>query len=265
MEAVRRVPVRRVGSAGPPEDEVAVEEPLEIRLSGQPLAAVMRTPGHDAELAAGFLLTEGILPDAAALGAIAHCRDAEQRELANVVNAMPAEGAVIAKPRERRFDATAACGLCGKDRIEDLRVRTAPLVDGFRVAPDLVRQLAPRLAAGQLWFARTGGLHAAGLFDERGALVALREDVGRHNAVDKVIGHAVIRELLPLDRHLLVVSSRVGFEIAQKAAVARIPVLVGVSAPSSLAIELANELGLTLIAFLRGDRFNVYAHPQRVS
>ena len=264
MDAVRRVSVVRVGAAGAPEDDVAVEEPLEIRLSGDPLAVVMRTPGHDPELAAGFLLTEGILPSQDALGAIAHCRAPDAGLLENVVNAIPSEGVQIARPRERRFDATAACGLCGKDRIEDIRVRAAPVPDGFTVTPARLAEFVPQLAANQPLFARTGGLHGAALFDAAGRLVVAREDIGRHNAVDKIVGYAALRELLPLSRHVLVVSGRVGFEIAQKAAVAGIPVLAGVSAPSSLAVELAIELRVTLIAFLRGDRFNVYAHAQRI-
>jgi FdhD protein len=264
MDAIRRVTVQREGAAGGPEDEVAVEEPLEIRLAGQPLAVLMRTPGHDIELAAGFLLTEGILPMAAALGSIAQCRDPEEKPLANVVNVIPAGGATIAPVRERRFDATAACGICGKDRIEDIRVRAAPIRDPLRVARGVVRSLAGALAGAQVAFQRTGGVHAAALFDPAGRLLRLREDVGRHNAVDKVVGRSVIDDEVPLAGRVLVVSGRVGFEIAQKAVVAGIPVLAGVSAPSSLAIDLAREMGLTLIGFLREGRFTVYAGAERI-
>ena len=265
MESIRRVSVHREGAPGGPEDEVAVEEPLEIRLAGEPVAVVMRTPGHDVELAAGFLLTEGILPDAAALGAIAYCRDAHDQPLANVVNAIPAEGAQVTRPRARRFDATSACGLCGKDRIEDIRVRCAPVAGNLRVPRALIPRLPPLLAEAQEVFQRTGGVHGAALFDATGRLLATREDIGRHNAVDKLIGRAVMAEELPLSNRILFVSGRIGFEIAQKAAVAGIPILAGVSAPSSLAVDLARELGVTLIAFVRPPRYNVYTHAGRLS
>ena len=259
------------------DDLLAVEEPMEIRLhpAAAPfvrVAVTMRTPGHDFELAAGFLFTEGILADPAHVERISYCidptLDAAQRY--NVVSVFLREHATFDEGRlTRRFYTTSSCGVCGKASIEAVQVQLpeglpAGLVDDLRVDSTAIAAMGDRLREVQRWFGRTGGLHAAGLFDLRGDLVAAREDVGRHNAVDKVIGGAFLEGRLPLRQHVLMVSGRASFEIVQKAAMAGIPMVVAVSAPSSLACEAADALGITLVGFARGQRFNVYTHPQRV-
>jgi FdhD protein len=232
-------------------DEVAVEEPLEIRVDGAPLAVTMRTPGQDEELAAGFLHGEGLV----AGGVRFHpCLDA---------NAVDVAGPLARDPGERRFYTTSSCGVCGKGALEEVAVHSAPLPAGPRVARELLAMLPDRLE--QPEFARTGGLHATGLFDAAGSLLAVREDVGRHNAMDKVVGRALLDGRLPLHDRLLCVSGRLSFELVQKAAVAGVPVLVGVGAPTSLAVALAADRGLTLAGFARGGRVNVYAGADRVS
>ncbi len=241
-------------------ERVVVEEPLEIRLDDEPLAVTMRTPGHDAELAVGFLVTEGVVPDAAAIATATHCDENE-----NVVEVRTAPGAVVELPEPRRFYSTSSCGVCGKASIDAVRVNAPHLGgDATRVPAALLSSLPERLRAAQPLFDATGALHAAGLFDPEGRLVCVREDVGRHNAVDKLVGWAVIHQH-PLSGHVLVVSGRAGFEIVQKAAVARIPIVAAISGPSSLAIDLARECGLTLVAFLRGDAMNVCSAPERVA
>jgi len=233
-------------------DEVAVEEPLEIRVDGRPLAVTMRTPGHDEELALGFLHGEGLIggPHPVALGA----------ELE--ANTVDVEGPLLADPGERSFYATSSCGVCGKGAIDEVAVASAPLGPGPAVARGLLASLPDRLA--QPAFELTGGLHATGLFDPAGDPLCVREDVGRHNAMDKVIGWALGAERVPLSEALLCVSGRLSFELGQKAAVAGCPVLVGVGAPSSLAIDLAAERGMTLCGFAREGRLNVYAGADRV-
>jgi FdhD protein len=234
------------------EDAVAVEEPLEIRVDGQPLAVTMRTPGEDDELALGFLYGEGLI-DAP--------RGAEPPEdLAG--NTVDVEGPLLREPGARRFYATSSCGVCGKGAIEEVTVHCAALPEGPVLPRDLLADLPERLS--QPAFERTGGLHATGLFDADGTLLLVREDIGRHNAMDKVVGRALLDGLLPLHGHVLCVSGRLCFELVQKAAVAGAPVLVGVGAPSSLAIRLAAERGMTLCGFARGGRINVYTGVQRV-
>ncbi|MBW2413752.1 MAG: formate dehydrogenase accessory sulfurtransferase FdhD [Deltaproteobacteria bacterium] len=241
-------------------EHVVVEEPLEIRLDGEPLAVTMRTPGHDAELAVGFLVTEGIVPSPAAIATAAHCDENE-----NVVEVRTAEGAAVEPPEPRRFYSTSSCGVCGKATIDAVRVNAPHLGgDATRITPSLLSALPARLREVQELFDATGALHAAGLFDADGRLVCAREDVGRHNAVDKLVGWAAIHER-SLAGHVLVVSGRAGFEIVQKAAVARIPIVAAISGPSSLAIDLARECGLTLVAFLRGGTMNVCSAPERVT
>jgi FdhD protein len=247
------------GAVRPVEDQLAAEEPLEIRVNGAPLTVTMRTPGNDLELAAGFLLTEGIV---------------EKREEITGLRAVTPNGtsksnAVEAELRDvqfgvqnlqRNFFAASSCGICGKATIEAIRNRNLyPPNRDFRIAPEVLCQLPERLRAEQAVFERTGGLHAAALFDAKGELLALREDIGRHNAVDKLIGWALLEERVPLRDTVLMVSGRGGFEIIQKALAGGIPVVASVSAPSSLAVRLAREMGLTLIGFLRGKRFVVYA------
>jgi FdhD protein len=235
------------------EDRVAVEEPLEIRVRGRALAVTMRTPGHDEELAAGFLHGEGLLagPVLAA---------GPTPDFANNVVEVDAE--LRPQARERRFYTTSSCGVCGKGALEEVAVHSEPLPPGPEVPRDLLAGLPDRLR--QPGFEVTGGLHATGLFDAAGTLLCVREDVGRHNAMDKVVGRALLDGALPLTDRILCVSGRLSFELVQKAAVAGCPILVGVGAPSSLAVELAADRGMTLAGFARGGRVNVYAGAARV-
>jgi len=275
VTTVRR-PVLRVtpgGVQGPAStrrpDTLAVEEPLEIRLGDDPFTVTMRTPGHDVELALGFLVGEGLVhgPDDV-LGA-RHCPDAARgpdgEPTHNIVEVVLA-AATAPPPRAVPRRVTSACGVCGTDSIDAVRARAAVDVhgDGVTVDPAVLAALPDRLREAQRVFDRTGGLHAAGLFTPDGDLLAVREDVGRHNAVDKVVGWAFQQRMLPLRGHVLQVSGRASFELVQKAAAAGCPVLAAVSAPSSLAVDLAVDAGLTLVGFSRGASFNVYAHPHRV-
>jgi FdhD protein len=247
--------------ADPRADLLAVEEPLEIRLNGSPLTVTMRTPGDDLDLAAGFLAAEGVV---AAPGDIAGIRMCDEN-VTDVTLAGPVPPA--AAGLRRSFLTTSACGVCGKDSIGAIRVRARYDVaaDPVRVCPAVLASLPVRLRQAQRVFASTGGLHAAGLFTADGTLLALREDVGRHNAVDKLLGRALRDGHLPLAGRILLVSGRTSFELAQKALVAGIPVLAAVSAPSSLAVELAEESGMTLAGFLRGTTMNVYTGAHRLS
>ena len=251
-------------------DTVAVEEPLEIRLAGVSVAVTMRTPGDDFDLAAGFLFTEGIVRDWADVASIAQCPADDGSSTGNVVNVNPADPSLVRPERwQRNFFATSSCGVCGKASIAALRQEAGPVVWSGQIHPRTVYSLDRQLRGAQAAFARTGGLHAAGLFDAAGTLLAIREDVGRHNAVDKVIGHAVRAGQVPLSDRILLVSSRGSFEIVQKAWLAGIPVVATVSAPSSLAVDLARSSGITLLGFLRSDRagndrFNVYAGAERI-
>jgi FdhD protein len=234
-------------------DAVAVEEPLEIRVDGQPLAVTMRTPGHDEELALGFLYGEGLIDGPRQAGLTDDLA-------ANTVNVA---GPLTRDPTQRRFYTTSSCGVCGKGALEEVAVHSAPLPNGPVVHRSLLASLPDRLE--QPTFSRTGGLHATGLFDPHGTLLLTREDVGRHNAMDKVIGRALLDGLVPLGERILCVSGRLSFELVQKAAVAGAPILVGVGAPSSLAISLADDRGLTLLGFARNNRANLYTHPHRVT
>ena len=248
-------------------DDVVAEEPLEIRLDGTPVSVTMRTPGDDFELAAGFLFTEGIIGTGADLTRVDYVRDAAQRRQCNVVDLRLRKGRTFdAKRLQRHFFASSSCGVCGKASIEAVRVRGIRQPKGdWRVDPGLLISLPAALRPAQLLFDRTGGLHAAALFDSQGALLVVREDVGRHNAVDKVVGRAVLTGGVPLSDHILFVSGRGGFEIVQKALVAGVPVVASVSAPSSLAVALAREYNLTLVGFVRGERFVVYAGEHRIA
>lgn len=256
------------GIARPRPDNLVTEEPMEIRLHGPgqeplPLAVTMRTPGNDFELAAGFLRTEGILESVEELDSIAYCLGGEGEQLYNVVTVKlraPVPDAVHA----RRFLANASCGICGKAALDEIEVRCDPVASGPVVAASVLRALPERLAQRQKVFEETGGLHAAARFGPEGDLVAVREDVGRHNALDKLIGHALLERTLPLTDELLLVSGRLSFELVQKAAIAGIPMLCAVSAPSSLAVAAADRFGQTVVGFLRDRRFNVYTHPERV-
>ena len=233
-------------------DEVAVEEPLEIRVDGQPLAVTMRTPGHDEELALGFLYGEGLIDGPREAGLT--------EDLA--ANTVEVSGPLLRDPAARRFYTTSSCGVCGKGALEEVSVHAPRLADGPSVERALLAALPDHLR--QPTFERTGGLHATGLFTVDGELLLVREDVGRHNAMDKVIGRALLDGRLPLSESILCVSGRLAFELVQKAAVAGAPILVGVGAPTSLAIELAADRNMTLAGFARGDRVNVYSGVQRV-
>jgi FdhD protein len=256
-------------------DILAVEEPLEIRLYPREnapyvqVAVTMRTPGHDFELAAGFLHTEGILRHPDDVRAISYCTDPglDGEQQYNIVNLfVRAEAPVDLASLQRNFYTTSSCGVCGKASIEAIHVRgICPIADdGFAVGADIFGLLGDRLRGSQRIFEKTGGLHAAGLFDDRGQLQVLREDVGRHNAVDKLIGEAFLGRRMPLRRHLMMVSGRASFEIVQKAAAAGIPIVVAVSAPSSLACDVAEAFGITLVGFARGSRFSIYTKPARI-
>ena len=261
----------RVGEGGwareVQEDLVAIEEPLEIRVEGRGLAVVMRTPGHDRELVAGFLLTEGIIRSAEDLFDLTPCTDGEEGEnRGNVMQVLLRDPDALQLDRlTRHVFSASSCGICGKATIDSVFLSFPPIVGGPIVSPDFLRQLPPRLRQAQASFDRTGGLHASALFTVAGDLEWIREDAGRHNALDKVIGHAVLQGRLPLSDRVLLVSGRVSFELMQKALAARIAVVAGISAPSSLAVELAQKSGQTLIGFLREGGFNVYAGEDRVS
>ncbi|CAN5678866.1 formate dehydrogenase accessory sulfurtransferase FdhD [soil metagenome] len=267
-----RVRVVREGDERARSDYLATEEPLEIRLvaGGQThkLAITMRTPGADFELAAGFLCGEGVIGGRDDISRITYCTDpdidSEQRF--NIVNVeLGSRAAPDLRSLERHFYTTSACGVCGKASLEALQIRDCPVVSGGpEVAPRVIYLLPDRLRAAQGVFESTGGLHAAGLFSSVGELLCLREDVGRHNAVDKLVGWALLEERLPLSDNILMVSGRSSFEIMQKSLVAGVPIVCSVSAPSSLAVALSREFNMTLIGFLRAQRFNVYADSERI-
>ena len=253
------------------DDELVIEEPLEIRVGQQSLIVVMRTPGHDFELASGFLYTENLIQSVDDIEIIAYCEDVKTEdalltEFQNIVNVHLANEVDFEEHSgwQRNFHANASCGLCGKMTIESVKHQVEPLESNISVEQSVFYSLNDRLRKAQSVFEKTGGLHAAGLFNEEGELLIVREDIGRHNAVDKVIGQALLSDLLPLDRYILMVSGRASFEIVQKALFARIPFVVAVSAASTLAVELAEEGNLTLIGFMRGERMAVYSHPHRV-
>ncbi len=247
------------------EDHLAVEEPLEIRIHDEPVAITMRTPGDDFALAAGFLFSEGFLKGPKDIGSLRYCDNTQHPELKNVVNLTLASGHKPDLARLRRnFYATSSCGICGKASLEQIKTLAKPIDAKLKVKLDVVHSMGHSLRKAQTLFEKTGGLHAAGVFDEHGVLYVLHEDVGRHNAVDKAVGHMLIQDRVPLDHHLLMVSGRASFEIIQKAVMARVPIVCAVSAPSSLAVETAREFGVTLVGFLREDDFNVYTHAERI-
>jgi len=276
--ATDRRPVRRIELAGEPvtrdrPDTLAAEDPLEIRVGPagadrRPLAVTMRTPGDDLDLALGFLLTEGVIRDSGDVRTAQLCAGAETPNEYNVVDVVLADGVPAPETDPaRHFYTTSSCGVCGKASIDAVRVRSRVDIaaDGLTVAAATLAALPDRLREAQRLFDRTGGLHAAGLFDPSGRAVCVREDIGRHNAVDKVVGWAVRGDRLPLAGHVLVVSGRASFELVQKASLAGVPVLAAVSAPSTLAVDLAVESGITLAGFVRGSTMNVYSHPHRVT
>jgi len=248
-----RLPSSRPGSTEPEHDLIAVEEPLEIRIGGRPVAVTMRTPGHDEELALGFCLSEGLRPAGASLS---------DDLAANTVD-VDAPGFDPSR-LQRSFYTSSSCGVCGKGALEAVAVDASRVESPLKGRAALIATLPGRLRDAQAAFAATGGVHASGLFDQNGELLCLREDVGRHNALDKVLGWAFAAGRLPLADTLLCVSGRISFELVQKAAVAGCPVVVAVGAPSSLAVELARDRGITLCGFVRGDRLNVYTEPWRI-
>ena len=271
--------IQKVSGAGPPvpaSDQLAAEEPLEIRIGYGPerqrqhrtLSVTMRTPGHDEELAAGFLLTEGIIQGKADILGIIPCPDVQKAEEAgNVTRAeLAAHVHIDFAGLERHFYTSSSCGVCGKTSIDAVRTTSCPVLPsaGPRLAYDVVHLLPERLRAAQAGFEQTGGQHAAALFTPAGELLLLREDVGRHNALDKLIGAALLADWLPLHNHVLLVSGRASFELVQKAAAAGIGVLAAVGAPSSLAVQAAESFGMTVLGFVRNERYNVYSHGWRL-
>ncbi|MEY2429063.1 MAG: FdhD protein [Verrucomicrobiota bacterium] len=254
----------RSGILQPPQaDSLAREEPLEIRVRGRSVAVTMRTPGHDRELAAGFLLSEGIIQRCEQVVEIAPCLEGATPE--NIINVFLAPSVEIDFGQlTRHVFASSSCGLCGKASIEAVHQHFPPVESDVAIRAGVVASLPERMREAQRTFAQTGGLHAAAIFDAKGKLLVLREDVGRHNAVDKVIGYGLLEDKLPFDAHLLLVSGRASFEIMQKALAARIPIVCAISAPSSLAVDFARESGQTLIGFLRGETMNIYSSPERV-
>lgn len=245
-------------------DTLAGEEPMEIRVNGAAVSVTMRTPGNDFELALGFCLTEGIVDDPGLVRAIRYCMGDEAQEY-NVVDVHLFDPTPVPDSLRRNVYTTSSCGLCGTASIDAVRKRVPDVSgDGLRMSPQALVRLPDQLRAAQRVFERTGGLHAAGVFSAAGELVCVREDVGRHNAVDKVIGWAAAERRLPMHGHVLMVSGRIAFEIAQKALLAGFPMVSAVSAPSSLAVELAESAGMTLVGFLRGSSMNVYCGAERV-
>jgi FdhD protein len=269
--SIQEFDVLRVGADAslPVGDVAATEEPLELRLGGEPFVVIMRTPGADRDLAAGFLLSEQIMQSHADVSAMRYCSDADGRDSANVLSIwLQGEAAVRAQRAmhgRRHVAAHSSCGVCGRRSIDDLMAGVRRINGNATVARTVIDSLPHSLRAAQQAFERTGGLHAAGLFDCNGRLLHTAEDVGRHNAVDKVIGAALMKGEVPLSHRVLFVSGRTSFEIVQKAVVAGIPVVAAVSAPSSLAVELARESRMTLLGFVRDGSFNIYAGQERIA
>lgn len=250
-------------------DQLTTEEPLEIRLVSprRTVAVTMRTPGADFELAAGFLYSEGVVSQREDIQRISYCVDSavdgEQRY--NIVNVELRDGLIPdLQPLERHFYTTSACGVCGKTSLDQLKVRGCEVTHQLKLSAETLYNLPDQLEKAQQVFSKTGGLHAAALFDAQGQLISLREDVGRHNALDKLIGSAFLSDQLPLNNHIIMVSGRASFELLQKSLSAGVEIICAVSAPSSLAVQLAQEFGITLVGFLRGVRFNVYSGIERI-
>jgi len=244
-------------------DVTASEEPLEIRVEGRSVAVVMRTPGHDEELVAGFLLSEGVVKSARDILEISQCPSTGNTH-GNIVDVLLGGAVVNWESLTRHVFSASSCGLCGKTSIESVFQSFQPVSADWHVSAALITTLPAKLRAEQETFASTGGLHASAIFDAAGDLLVLREDVGRHNALDKVLGYGLRMKLLPFDQHILMVSGRVSFELMQKALAAGVPIIAAISAPSSLAVDFAQDSGQTLIGFLRGQTMNVYTHPQRI-
>jgi FdhD protein len=257
--------IREGRAAGSVVDLVVVEAPLEIRIGGVSTTVVMRTPGHDEELVRGFLFTEGLIGNGTDIAAMTRPEKLGPDEVGNVLDVQLAPRLVHIRTQQRSFYASSSCGVCGKSSIGALAVKAPRITSALRVSRSVLALLPKRLAAAQEVFEQTGGLHAAGLFQPDGTLVVLREDVGRHNAVDKIAGFSLERGKMPLSEHVLVVSGRLGFEIVQKAVMCSMPIIAAVSAPSSAALALADRFGVTVAGFVRGDSMNLYTHPERVA
>lgn len=263
---VMRVSMSRLHRHGEPEsleDITAREEPLEIRVEGRSVAVVMRTPGHDAELTAGFLVTEGVVQKPRDVLEITQCPVTTDSK-GNIVDVLLGSAVVNWDSLTRHVFSASSCGLCGKTSIDSVFQKFQPVTSDWQVSPEVIWSLPDKLRAAQETFSKTGGLHASAIFDLEGNLVVLREDVGRHNALDKVLGYGLLNGLLPFDRHILLVSGRVSFEIIQKALAGGIALVAAISAPSSLAVEFAETANQTLVGFLRGSTMNVYTHPRRL-
>jgi FdhD protein len=247
-------------------DQIAIEEPLEIRVGGRPISVTMRTPGDDEALAAGFLLSEGLIRERRDVERIAHCDVESTCEGGATINAVVAAHVALDLAKlTRHVFASSSCGICGSATIDAIRKSFPTIVSDLAIDASLIQPLAERLRAAQPTFEATGGLHAAALFDETGAIRHTAEDVGRHNAVDKVLGKALLANELPAQRSILMVSGRASFEIIQKALAAGVPIVVAISAPSTLAVDLAREVGITLVGFLRPRGFNVYSGSRRLT
>lgn len=264
-----RVLAVRDGAADELADRLVTEEPMEIRVEGPgqapvPVSVTMRTPGADFELAVGFLFTEGLIGGRDDVRKVSYCEDLEDDEQHYNIVTVNLTRAFDAERLKRNFTTTSSCGICGKAALDHVEVQCRAVTPGPRVSRNVIEGLPAGLREGQKVFEETGGLHAAGLFAPNGRLLGLREDVGRHNAVDKIVGDALLAGDLPLSERILLVSGRASFEIVQKAAVAGIPIVAAVSAPSSLAVDLAERLAVTVVGFVRDGRFNVYTHPERI-
>jgi FdhD protein len=267
LSPMTEVTLQRLTLGSPPQtcdDVTAREEPLEIRVEGRSVAVVMRTPGHDEELTAGFLVSEGVVQSARDILEISQC-PSTGNDHGNVVDVLLGGAVVNWESLTRHVFSASSCGLCGKTSIDSVFQRFPPVTADWSISARLLAALPDRLRAAQETFSKTGGLHASAIFDLNGELLVLREDVGRHNALDKVLGFALRSGLLPLANHILLVSGRVSFEIIQKALAAGVPVVAAISAPSSLAVEFAQESRQTLIGFLRGETMNIYTHSHRIS
>ena len=259
MISTKSIQQYRKGTVQEVQDHLAVEEPMEIRMEGRSVAILMRTPGHDIELVTGFLLTEGVIDDRDDIQAIAHIFDPKERKK-NTVDTILSSGVPLKKRRlaDRSMFASSSCGICGKTSLDNVFLNTVPFLEPIHITSSFVQTLPEKLRQEQALFSQTGGLHAAALFSIEGELLVLREDIGRHNTVDKVIGYALDNDL-QREETVLLVSGRVGFEIAQKALMARIPAIVAIGAPSSLATELCSKANITLFGFVKPDRCNQYS------
>jgi FdhD protein len=250
-------------------DTVATEEPMEIRIHGpnqdpSPVTVTMRTPGNDYELTVGLLYNEGIITHRDELKTVCYCTNVSKIEQRYNVVTVELASAYLNTAKERSYFSASACGVCGTTSIDDIAAKAPPVKNSFTISSETILALPPQMRPAQKLFSQTGGLHGAGIFDKYGNLEIVREDIGRHNALDKIIGHYFMEGLLPLDEKILVLSGRIGFELVQKAAMAQIPIIVAVSAPSSLAIRTAEELGITLIGFTRDECANIYSFPERI-